>query len=591
LSVIGHPSKFVLKPKARASDGPGDAFKGKPVARRGRKAQGSRPPRRPGCRVDAEHQLALVNEEETVPPMPMLVSRSRRVTVAAALAVAALAPTATQAQASSPDFIVRAEPGVDSGRLSAAVHRAGGVVIRDLHVIRGLGVRIGAAGAARLARQRAVASVTRDAPVTPSAVPLAPTTGSQISASALLAAHPFSSNATRAWQTKPYGTGRGVGVAVIDTGVAGDVIDFRASSKDVTSRVVASAVVNPYATTATDYYGHGTHVAGLIAGNGWNRTTSDPLRGRYIGTAPEANLISVKVSDDHGEASLIDVIYGIQFAVDQRKAYGIRVINLSLNSSVAQDPDHDPLDAAVEAAWFKGLVVVAAAGNRGTASDAVAYAPANDPYALTVGAVDDRGTTGIDDDVLADWSSRGLTQTGASKPEILAPGAHIVSTLAPASDFSTLCPGCVVNGNYFRVGGTSMAAAVVSGAAAVVIQTNPTWSNDAVKGALMNAFRDVSGTGREVSVDKARRASVDVRVSNVGLHPSALIDPATGGLDYPALGIAPATWSPAVDPLRARWSSGSFTCDCVTASTSEEQTADTSRARWSRARWSAEFTK
>jgi serine protease AprX len=487
--------------------------------------------------------------------------------------------------------IVRAERGVDSERLSAAVHRAGGTVVRDLHLINGVGVRIGRAGAARLERDRAVASVTADARVTPSAVPLTPATGSTISSSALLTAHPFSSNATRAWQSKPYGTGKGVGVAVIDTGIAGELADFRASAKDTTSRVVATAVVNPAATTATDLYGHGTHIAGLIAGNGWNRATSDPLRGRYIGTAPEANLISVKVSDDHGETSLIDVIYGLQFVVDKRATYGIRVVNMSLNSSAALDAGHDPLDAAVDAAWLKGLVVVVAAGNLGTAADAVQYAPANDPYAVTVGAVDDRGTTGIDDDRLADWSSRGLTQTGVSKPEVLAPGAHLVSTLAPGSDFAALCPTCVVSGQYFRVGGTSMAAAVVSGAAAVVIQTNPTWTNNAVKGALMNAGRDVLDTVREVSVDKARRAAVQERVSNTGLTPSSFVDPATGTLDYAGLGLTAATWSPAVDPLRARWGGASFTCNCLAASTTDGQTADTTRARWGRARWSAEFTK
>jgi hypothetical protein len=124
-----------------------------------------------------------------------------------------------------------------------------------------------------------------------------------------------------------------------------------------------------------------------------------------------------------------------------------------------------------------------------------------------------------------------------------------------------------------------------------VIQTNPTWTNNAVKGALMNAFRQVDGLGHEVSVDKARRAAVTDRVSNVGLSPSALVDPAGGGVDYAALGISPATWSPAVDPLRARWSSASFTCDCASASTTDGQTADTTRARWSRARWSAEFSK
>jgi serine protease AprX len=190
-------------------------------------------------------------------------------------------------------------------------------------------------------------------------------------------------------------TGRGVGVAVLDTGIAGDLPDFGTSAQDPTSRVIASVVTNPDATTAGDGYGHGTHVAGLIAGNSDHRPASDPLRGRYAGTAPDANLINVKVSDDHGASTVLDVIYGLQFAVDHKDELGIRVVNLSLRSASAQSYRDDPLDAAVEQAWFKGLVVVAAAGNSGTADDAVSHAPGNDPYAITVGAVDDQGTKDI----------------------------------------------------------------------------------------------------------------------------------------------------------------------------------------------------
>ncbi len=111
-----------------------------------------------------------------------------------------------------------------------------------------------------------------------------------------------------------------------------------------------------------------------------------------MGVAPRANLISVKVSDDDGETTVLDVIYGIQFAVDNKDRFGIRVVNLSLSSTVAESYLTDPLDAAAESAWFSGLVVVAAAGNDGTAPDAVSYAPGNDPYVISVGGMDDRGT-------------------------------------------------------------------------------------------------------------------------------------------------------------------------------------------------------
>src|SRR4029079_2635602 len=116
---------------------------------------------------------------------------------------------------------------------------------------------------------------------------------------------------------------------------------------------------------------------GIIAGNGWNRSYTDPLRGKYVGIAPEANLISVKVSDDTADASVLDVIYGLQFVVDNKAAYNIRVVNLSLESTAVGSYKNDPLHAAVEAAWFKGIVVVTAAGNRGSAADSVSRAPGN----------------------------------------------------------------------------------------------------------------------------------------------------------------------------------------------------------------------
>ena len=148
-------------------------------------------------------------------------------------------------------------------------------------------------------------------------------------------------------------------------------------------------------------------MAGIIAGNGDNRGPGDPLHGHYIGVAPNANLISIKVSDETGKASVLDVIYGLQFAVEHQSQFNIRVINLSLDSTTPQSYKTDPLDAAVEAAWMHGIVVVAAAGNRGTASDAVQYSPANDPYVITVGGVDENGSANPSGDTIASWSSHG----------------------------------------------------------------------------------------------------------------------------------------------------------------------------------------
>ena len=268
-------------------------------------------------------------------------------------------------------------------------------------------------------------------------------------------------------------TGKGVGVAVIDTGIAGNLADFKVSQSN---GALARGRIRGHQPLRQDGHRHvrPRHArAGIIAGNGNSRSSSDSLRGEYIGVAPEANLISIKASDDKGEATILDAIYGLQFAVDFKDDYNIRVANLSLESSVAESYKTDPLDAAVEAAWFSGIVVVAAAGNRGQDSDAVRYAPGNDPFVISVGAVDDMGTKGPEDDKLASWSSRGKTQDGFNKPEVLAPGAHIVSNLAPNSMFASLCPTCIVGGQYIRAGGTSMSAPMVAGLVANMLEVHP----------------------------------------------------------------------------------------------------------------------
>ena len=156
---------------------------------------------------------------------------------------------------------------------------------------------------------------------------------------------------------------------------------------------------------------------------------SDPQR-KYIGIAPKADLIAIKASDDAGNATILDAIYGLQFAVDHKDDYNIRVVNLSLTSTEAGSYRTGPLDAAVEAAYFSGIVVVAAAGNRGADDGAADYAPGNDPFAISVGAVDDGGTLERWDDLPTDWSTLGTSQDGFARPDIAAPGAHIVSTLA-----------------------------------------------------------------------------------------------------------------------------------------------------------------
>ena len=247
--------------------------------------------------------------------------------------------------------------------------------------------------------------------------------------------------------------------------------------------------------------------------------------------------------------------------MDHKAEYNIRVLNLSLESTVAESYKTDPLDAAVEAAWFDGIFVVAAAGNRGPGGDAVSRAPGNDPYIVTVGAVDDQGTKEIADDVPATWSSRGTTQDGVSKPDIYAPGAKIVSTLAPNSAYADLCASCVSeDGEYIRTGGTSMAAPMVAGAAAIGFQLMPSLTPDRIKALLRDSDRPLTDTIDELSlVDAARRFSTDGgRLANQGLTPNEYIDPATGAIDYTRSSWSRSSWSNASDLLRSSWSRSSW---------------------------------
>jgi serine protease AprX len=481
------------------------------------------------------------------------------------------------------DAIVRFDPGVAPAAQRQAVRAAGGRVTRDLHLIDGLRVRVAPAGMALLARAPQVRAITRNATMRPTAE-----VAGRLAAwnpGALATAFVQSTRADLAWTNpKTPGSGEGVAVAVVDTGIAGGLPDF-ARPGDPRSRVVASAVVNPDATTAEDRYGHGTHVAGLIAGDGRALPSSDPLRNRYLGTAPGASLVSVKVSDDHGNATTADVIAGLQFVADHGAAYGVRVVNLSVGSTTPLPRAEDPLDAAVEAVWARGIVVVAAAGNHGDAKDAVSYAPANDPYAITVGALDDGGTKALVDDVQASWSSRGVTQDGLAKPDLVAPGAHIVGPLAPGSDFARLCPSCIVDQRYFMVSGTSTATPMVAGIAADLISAHPEWTPNEVKGALIATTRPIADKAREVDASRAINATAALRVSNDGLVPSPLVDASTGWLDTTRASWRRASWKSAPGDLAAAWGAESWSCDCQAIA----DTAETTRARWGRASWRAFF--
>jgi serine protease AprX len=473
------------------------------------------------------------------------------------------------------EVIIQLRRGVDEAQGRALVRSLGGRPGVDLPIINGLSARVPPAGASRLAASPLVRGVSPNAPIRD-------TTLSNPTPWTLATSFDRTTGASRLWSRS---TGAGVGVAVIDTGVDGALPDFQTSQGSSSSRVIASAVVDPNATTAADMYGHGTAVAGLVAGNGWYRGSDDPMYGEYAGTAPDANLISIKVSDDSGNATTLDAIYGLQFAVDHKSAYNIRVINLSFRSMSAQSAATDPLDAAVEQAWLHGITVVAAAGNLGSAADAVSYAPANDPYAITVGATDGQGTASPADDVQASWSSNGITQDGISKPDVLAPGAHIVTTLAPGSSFAGACPTCVIGGSYFQLSGTSLAAPIVAGIAADLLAAHPRWTPAMVKGAIVNTATPLSGGQREVNAIAAYWAGGSQLSSDQGLTPNGLIDPDTNSIDYDAASWSAASWSSAVNPLAASWSAASWSC--VGCSPGDGDDINPTAASWSDVGWAS----
>jgi serine protease AprX len=492
---------------------------------------------------------------------------------AAPSANARLAAAARSAPQRHVVAIVQFEAGVSERRAMAVARRHSARVTGRLPLINGLALRLPARQAQQLAHAQGVENVTLNDRVKPQGV----------SGANLATTYPKTVAADKLWNGQgPNYTGKGVGVAVIDTGVAGDLVDFRGENNGA-SRVVANVVTNPLAKSAGDTYGHGTHVAGIIAGNGSNRPAGDPLAGAYIGIAPEADIVAVKVSDDTGNATLLDVINGLQFVVDRKSEFNIRVVNLSLSSDTPQSYKTDPLDAAVESAWLKGIVVVAAAGNRGTAADAAHYAPGNDPYAITVGALDEQGTKDQRDDTLAPYSSTGTTQDGFAKPEILAPGARIVAPLAAGSAFATLCPACIIGTGYIRASGTSMAAPVVAGAAVLLLQAHPDWTPDLVKAALMKTGRPMASvTGAELVVEKAVNPG-PLTPANRGVTPNTLVDATTGEIDYTRSSWSRSSWSSADAGLSAGWARSSWSCTCAGTAAA----VDPTRSSWSRSSWSS----
>ena len=312
-------------------------------------------------------------------------------------------------------------------------------------------------------------------------------------ASQLSAPYPKVVNADDMWQLGA--TGKGIGVAVLDSGIAPD-----ADLTQPTNRLVAAVNFADDRGSLPDPGGHGTHMAGIIAGNGTRSA------GEYVGIAPDATIIDVRVLDRNGNGRVSSVVRGIEWVLAHQAQYNIRVINLSFGA-VARNPNRlDPLAAAAQMAWQRGLVVVAAAGNRGPAEGTV-ESPGIDPDVITVGATDDQGTIGVGDDTLA-WFSAWATPSGSiSRPDLVAPGRRIVSLRVPGSYLDQLFPDRIVvakNGaTYFRLTGTSTSTAIVSGIAALLLELQPDLTADQVKAALVTTTQQFGQASGSVLPDPA----------------------------------------------------------------------------------------
>ena len=383
--------------------------------------------------------------------------------------------------------------------------------------------------------------------------------------------------ANNAWSDNP-APGQGITVAVVDGGIANHVdlttnfvsrvvasVDFTRDSEYLynADSLEAQALISyPPVEGAMmmylpgdnglapviigdDEYGHGTHVAGIIGGMG------QASQGARIGSAPAVNLINVKVTGADGNGYLSDMIYGLQWIYENRTAYNIRVVNISMNSAVPEPYHTSPVDAAVEILWFNGIVVVVSAGNNGTGTGPVdLLPPANDPFVITVGATDDMGTPWLLDDAMANFSAYGTTESGYAKPDLVAPGRNIISLLASTSSTVYLeHPAHRVDENYFRMSGTSMAAPVVTGAVALMLQRNPNLNPDQVKYRLTSTANtswpgyDAAKAGSGYLNTFAAVTGTSTQSANTGVAPSAMLTTGSEPITWGSVGWNSVGWN------------------------------------------------
>jgi serine protease AprX len=416
--------------------------------------------------------------------------RIATIATAAALAVGFVGPVAAQAStdaATQPvEVIVREFPGAGNAP-ERAVSALGGTVQEQLGIIGGFSATVPADKLGALRSAPGVKSVTENVPVQLRKTDAAQT---QDQPGSMYRITHEVTGATAMWERGI--TGAGIDVAVIDSGVV-PVDGLRTRGKVVygpdlsfEAEVCDDSGCRAGPAQNYDSYGHGTNIAGIIAGRddaASPKAVRDP--NVFTGMAPGARIVSVKVADASGATDVSQVIAAIDWVVQNRNRDGlnIRVLNLSFGTDGVQDYQLDPLTYAAETAWDNGIAVVVAAGNGGYGTPKLNN-PAYDPYVIAVGGADSNGTYGVQDDVVPEWSSTG---DGARNPDLVAPGASVVGLRSPGSYLDTLYPGARVGDRFFRGSGTSQAAAVVSGAAALLLQQRPWMTPDQLKALLMGS--------------------------------------------------------------------------------------------------------
>src|SRR5713226_5809792 len=325
--------------------------------------------------------------------------------------------------------------------------------------------------------------------------------------------------------------GTGIGVAVLDSGVYTSHTDFLDKSNNV--RVVYSQDFTGE-NRIDDPYGHGTHVAAIVAGSGRVSNAA------YLGVAPNANLINLRVLNSQGTGTISTTLAALDWLMANKTTYNIRVVNMSLGTPAIDSYKNDPICRAVRRLVNSGVVVVVAAGNNGKNAAGqkvygMIHCPGNEPSAITVGASNTFGTDARNDDGVATYSSRGPTRSswtdslgvqhydGVMKPDLVAPGNKIIEALSPGNALVTQNPQLnanvspVATRNQMYLNGTSMASPVVAGAAALLLQANPTLTPNIVKAILeytaqpLSGFNTLEQGAGEVNIEGAVRLARLVR--------------------------------------------------------------------------------